>query len=437
MQKIAVLTSGGDAPGMNYAVVSIARSASHYDMSLIGINRGYYGLIHKNKRLLDALFERAREVVSGNREDTLTLEAMHRTVHGEIQGAFPAFRALLAKYRKDLCLFDDFNTFLSEYPDFRKDFINFDIDIVLDIADRPGTYLRTARCDDFKNPVNALISILTLVANGIEGVIVIGGDGSFKGAMSMCDLGMPCIGIPCTIDNDLNYTEMTLGFDTAVNVCLEAIRNIRATSRSHDRPHVVEVMGRDCGDIALRAATASGAEIVLVPEQPWSIEDVAFRLQRQINMGNTRATIVVAEGAYASMAPFDIYGFLMQRGKVCYPGETISALRLADILKYMCTDSEGKPVEPRSTVLGYTQRGAPPSAYDAAFAFEAGNIAVKLLREGNGNQVIGIQKGHIFTMSIQQALRLQQRGGNFFNYQLLKLINSITEPHGENEERFI
>ena len=428
MQKIAVLTSGGDAPGMNYAVVSIARSASHYGMSLIGVNRGFNGLIHKNGKLLDVLFARAGEVVGNNRADRHQLEAIKKTVRGESQGTFSNFRPFIQKYRDKLCLVDDFNVFLQEYPDFQPYFINFDIDTVLDIADRPGTHLRTARCEDFKNPVNGLIAVLTLIATGIEGLIVIGGDGSFKGAMSMVELGMPCIGIPGTIDNDLKYTEMTLGFDTALNVCLEAIRNIRATSRSHDRPHVVEVMGRECGAIALRSAIASGAEIVLAPEQPWSIEEVAKKLQKQIDIGNTRATIIVAEGAYDSMAPFEVYGFLMARGKVCYPGETISAHRFASILKRMCQDSEGKPVEIRSTVLGYTQRGAPPSAYDAAFAFEAGNIAVKLLKDGNGNQVIGIQKGHVFEMPIQQALDLQERKDNFFNYPLFHLVNSVSEP---------
>lgn len=426
MQRIAVMTSGGDAPGMNYAVVSIARSASHAGLPLVGINRGYNGLIRKDFTLLDALFARARELVGDNREDALQLTAIEKTVRGEIGDTYRSFRPFLEKYRERLCIVDDLDIFLQQYPAFRNDFVNLDIDTVLDIADRPGTHLRTARCDEFISPVYRLIAVLNLIAIGIRGVVVIGGDGSFKGAMGMCELGMPCIGFPGTIDNDLNYTEMTLGFDTAVNVCLESVRQIRATSRSHDRPHVVEVMGRHCGSIALRTAMASGAEIVLVPEEPWSIEDVAKRLQALIDLGNTRATIVVAEGAYDSMAPFDVYGFLMERGKSSYPGEIISAKRLASILKRMCYGADGHPVEVRSTVLGYTQRGESPSAYDAAFAFEAGNMAVKLLQEKQGNLVIGLKEGRVFNMPIQRALKLQEKGKDFFNHPLYHLVNAIS-----------
>ena len=139
----------------------------------------------------------------------------------------------------------------------------------------------------------------------IDGLVVVGGDGSFNGAKCLCELGIPTIGIPGTIDNDLGYTEMTLGYDTAVNVCVDAVRKIRATSRSHDRPAVVEVMGRHCGDIALTAAVSTGSEIVVVPEVKWSVEGLAKQLQSQLDRGNPRATVVVAEGCYASMAPFD------------------------------------------------------------------------------------------------------------------------------------
>ncbi len=184
-------------------------------------------------------------------------------------------------------------------------------------------------------------------------------------------------------------------------------------------------MGRACGDIALRTAVSTGAEIVIVPEVPWSIEEVAKKLQREIDSGNTRATVIVAEGAYDSMAPFDVYGFLMERGKQCYPGETISAYRLASILKRMCHDAEGKPVETRSTVLGYTQRGESPTAYDAAFAFEAGNRAVRLLREGQQNLVIGVKEGRVFDMPIGQALKLQEHRADFFNRELFDLVNAL------------
>ena len=251
---------------------------------------------------------------------------------------------------------------------------------------------------------------------GIGGLVVIGGDGSFRGAEQLCQLGVPCIGIPGTIDNDLAYTEMTLGYDTAVNVCVDAVRAIRATSRSHDRPHVVEVMGRHCGDIALTAAVSTGSEIVIVPEVRWSVEDVAMRLNRQLAKGNSRATIVVAEGSWESMEPFDMYTFLNSHGKRCYEGEPISAYRFASILKRMCGN-----VEARATVIGYTQRGEQPTARDSAFAFEAGNLAVRLLRDGISNQVIGMRNGKVFYMGIEMALQAKRE----FNRDLYELVNNM------------
>lgn len=349
MRKIGVLTSGGDAPGMNAAVMAVAKSAALYNMPLVGIKRGYNGLLRKSTSIFD------------------DMEELH-------------------------------------------------LDTVLDIADMPGTYLRTARCMEFHDPAWREIAANTLRAMGIDGLVVIGGDGSFHGAEYLCQLGIPCIGIPGTIDNDLAYTEMTLGYDTAVNVCVDAVRAIRATSRSHDRPHVVEVMGRHCGDIALTTAVSTGAEIVIVPEVPWSVEDVASRLNMQLAKGNTRATIVVAEGCWESMAPFDMYTFLNSHGKRCYEGEPISANRFASIMKRMCN-----MVEVRSTVIGYTQRGAEPTARDSAFAFEAGNLAVRLLRDGISNQVIGMREGKVFYMSIDEALKAERS----FNHDLYNLVNSL------------
>ena len=209
---------------------------------------------------------------------------------------------------------------------------------------------------------------------------------------------------------------MSLGYDTAVNVCVEAIRKIRATSRSHDRPAVVEVMGRHCGDIALTAAVSTGSEIVVVPEVPWTVEGVAMQLQRQLNQGNYRATIVVAEGCWESMAPFDLYNFLTSRGKPCYPEEPMSAVRFASVMKRMCG-----MVEARANVIGYVQRGAEPTARDSAFAFEAGNLAVRLLRDGISNQVIGMQKGKVFYMPIEKALKKER----YFNRPLFDLVNSL------------
>ena len=349
MSNIAVLTSGGDSPGMNAAVMAIARSAAFYGMPLIGVKRGYNGLLGRSARQED-------------------------------------------------------------------DFIHLDLDTVLDIADLPGTYLRTARCREFLDPAVREKAAKALKALDVSGLVVIGGDGSFQGAMRLCELGIPCIGIPGTIDNDLAYTEMTLGYDTAVNVCVDAVRAIRATSRSHDRPHVVEVMGRDCGDIALATAEATGSEIVVVPEVKWKVDDVAAQLNRQISMGNTRATVVVAEGCWKSMAPFDVYKFLLPYGKEVYPGEPMTAYRFASVLKRKCG-----MVEARHTVIGYTQRGCSPTARDSMFAFEAGSMAVQLLKNGVSNQVIGVKHGRTFHMPIEKALAEKRH----FNRKLFNLINSL------------
>ena len=349
MRRIGVLTSGGDSPGMNAAVMAVAKAARYHGMSLIGIKRGYNGTLCRSHHVED-------------------------------------------------------------------DMVELDLDTILDIADQPGTYLRTARCLDFLRPEMRAHAVSNIHEMGIEGIVVIGGDGSYHGAMELCDLGIPCVGIPGTIDNDLAYTEMTLGYDTAVNSCVDDIRAIRATSRSHDRPAVVEVMGRHCGDIALTTAVSTGAEIVLVPEVRWSVEKVAARLREQIAKGNYRTTIVVAEGCWESMEPFDMYTFLNAHGKRCYEGEPISAYRFASILKRMCGN-----VEARATVIGYPPRGGQPTARDSAFAFEAGNLAVRLLRDGISNQVVGMREGKVFYMAIDEALKEKRH----FRRELYNLVNRM------------
>ena len=349
MRRIGVLTSGGDAPGMNAAVMAVAKAARFYGMSLIGIKRGYNGTLCRSNNIAD-------------------------------------------------------------------DMLELDLDTILDIADLPGTYLRTARCLDFLKPEMRMHAANNIREMGIEGIVVIGGDGSYHGAQELCALGIPCVGIPGTIDNDLAYTENTLGFDTAVNSCMEDVRSIRATSRSHDRPGVVEVMGRHCGDIALRTCASTGAEICIVPEVHWSIQEVADRLSRLIDSGNPRATVVVAEGAWDSMHPFDWQHFLTERGvKHVYPDTPINSEYLALILKHKCR------AEARATVLGYTQRGRHPSAYDSWFAFESGTLAVNLLRNGIGNQVIGIKDGRVFYMPIDMALQQKRE----FDLSLYNLVNEL------------
>ena len=343
MRRIGVLTSGGDAPGMNAAVMAVARAARFNGMTLVGIKRGYNG--------------------------TLNIDSM----------------------------------------------AELDLDTVLDIADQPGTYLRTARCLEFLDPQMQQQAAKNIRDMGIEGVIVIGGDGSFKGAQALCNLGIPCIGIPGTIDNDLPYTEMTLGYDSAVNSCVDDIRAIRATSRSHDRPAVVEVMGRHCGDIALKAAAGTGAEICIVPEVEWSIPEVADRLSRLIAEGNPRATVVIAEGAFDAMREYDWKAVLREHNLPVHDDDKISTRFLTRVLRCLTG------CEARTTVLGYIQRGRQPSAYDSWFAFEAGNMAVNLLRNGISNQVIGIKYGRVFCLPIHMALKDKRE----FNRDLYEMINEL------------
>ena len=345
MKKIGILTSGGDSPGMNAAVVSVARCAAMENMQLMGIKRGYNGLL--------------------NPEGDITA---------------------------------------------------LDLETVLDIADQRGTFLRTARCEKFKQPEVQREAAKMLREIGIDALVVIGGDGSFQGAMRLSELGIPCVCIPGTIDNDLGYTEATLGFDTAVNVCVEAVRSIRATSRSHDRPAVVQVMGRNAGDIAIRTAIATGAEMLIVPEMEWDVDVLAARLNRLIEQGNTRATLVMGEQCWHKMKDFDWRKFLNDNGKTVYPGEPITAERLASILKRKCGG-----IEARATVIGYTQRGAIPCAYDSAFAFEAGYLAVRLLNRGITNQAIGMRHGRVFNMPIGDALNMKKH----FDSELYELVNKL------------
>ena len=347
MKKIAVLTSGGDSPGMNAAVMEVSRFAALAGMPLIGIKRGFNGLIGKFRP-----------------QDSYTEMSM---------------------------------------------------DLALDIADLPGTYLRTARCEEFLLPEYQEKAVNFLKKLGVVGLVVIGGDGSYQGAQAMSRLGMPCIGIPGTIDNDLEYSETSLGFDTAVNVCVDAVRAIRATSRSHDRPALVEVMGRNCGDIAMATAMSTGSEIVVVPEvKNWNILDVVDRLDSLIKRGNNRATIIVAEGAYKTMKPYNFNAFLEPYTQV-FEDEPMNARRMGHVLRYKTAS------QLRSNVIGYTQRGHEPTAQDARFAFESAHMAIELLKNGVGNEVIGLRHGRVFHMPLDKALKIKPR----FNRKLYQLINSL------------
>ena len=349
IRKIGILTSGGDSPGMNAAVVSVARCAAAHGIQLMGIKRGYNGLLG----------------LSDNPHDDITA---------------------------------------------------LDIETVLDIADMGGTFLRTARCVAFKEADVRREAVKRLRELGIDALVVIGGDGSFTGAMRLCELGMPCVGIPGTVDNDLGYTEMTLGFDTCVNVCVDAVRSIRATSRSHDRRGVVQVMGRYCGDVAMQTAMATGAEMVIVPEMEWSVEEIANRFKTLTAKGNLRATCIISEHCWDNMKEIDTWREYMHTyDPDIHEHSKLNAERLASMIEHM------SGCETRATVVGYTQRGAQPTAKDSSYAFEAGHLAVQLLNRGITNQAIGIRHGRVFHMPIADALMMKKH----FDREMYELINSL------------
>lgn len=300
MNKIAVLTSGGDAPGMNAAIRAVVRYGIGMGMEVMGVERGLQGLI------------------------------------------------------------DDL-------------FVPMNMRSVSDIIQRGGTILKTARCPEFKTEAGQQQAIKNLRARGVEGLIVIGGDGSFMGAKAMTDRGFPSIGIPGTIDNDLAYTDYTLGFDTACNTILDAINKIRDTMSSHERVSIVEVMGRNCGDLALYTGLCGGAEVIIVPEHPLTIDEIVETLGGGKNAGKTSGIIVLAEGA----------------------GH-------ADELKEQLKQRTDMTV--KSTRLGHVQRGGSPSCRDRYLGTCFGVHAVKLLKQGIGNRIVGIKNHKFYDMDIIEGV---------------------------------
>ena len=319
MKRIALLTSGGDAPGMNAAIRAVVRTALYYGMEVYGIERGYAGLIE-------------------DKMQSMNMRSVSEILH------------------------------------------------------RGGTMLRTARCQEMKEPEGQKKAVEALERHGIEGLVVIGGDGSFRGAKCLTeDYGIPTIGIPGTIDNDLEYTDYTLGFDTAVNTCINIVNILRDTMNSHERISVVEVMGRHCGDIALYTGITSGAEIIIVPEIGYDMEDVVMRINRSRAKGKHSNIIVVAEGA-------------------CSAEDFASELR--PLTEY--------PV--RTSIIGHIQRGGSPSMADRMLAAQFGNKAVRLLRDGIGNRVVGIRKNKIIDMDIIEAVSMKKK----FNIELYETLQMIS-----------
>jgi 6-phosphofructokinase 1 len=260
-----------------------------------------------------------------------------------------------------------------------------------DIIQKGGTILRTARCEAFKTEDGQRMGLSCLRENGIDGLVVIGGDGSFNGALKLTKLGFPTIGIPGTIDNDIACTDTTLGFDTAVNTVIDAIDKIRDTAASHERTYVIEVMGRHAGDIALWSGLAGGAESVLIPETPVDMDDIVFRLLQGQKRGKKHSIIIVAEGVST--------------------GHTIG-----EIIK------ERTGFETRVTVLGHIQRGGSPSAADRLLGSQMGAKAVDLLMEGTAGVMVGIQNNQVVAVPFEEALSQPHR----LSLSLYELARSLS-----------
>ena len=318
MKTIGVLTSGGDAPGMNAAIRSIVRAAAYMGMTVKGIKRGYNGLIENN-------------------------------------------------------------------------IVDLDIRSVSDIIQRGGTVLYTARCPRFTTEEGMQEAIKNCKVNGIEGLIVIGGDGSFRGARDLSLRGIPCVGIPGTIDNDIPSTEYTIGFDTAMNTVVEMVDKLRDTACSHERCSVVEVMGHGAGDIALQSGLAVGATAIIVPEIGFNLQSVIDKILETKKNGRNHFIIVVSEG-------------------LC------DATQLAKLLQ------EATGIETRATILGHIQRGGNPTLRDRVVASKMGYAAVELLSKGVGNRVIGLKDNKIVDYDIFEALNMVKS----FDQETYRLANTIS-----------
>ncbi|RCV65127.1 6-phosphofructokinase 1 [Methanophagales archaeon] len=317
LKRIGLLTSGGDAPGMNAAIRSVVRYGLHHKLEVIGIYRGYAGLINEDLKSLD-----------------------HRSVAGIIHSG--------------------------------------------------GTILGTARCDDFLTEEGQRKAVEILKRNKIDALIVIGGDGTYRGAIQLWERWhIPCVGMPATIDNDINGTDITIGSDTAINTALEAVDKIRDTSTSMDRIFVVEVMGRKSGYIASQVALASGAEEVLVPEITYDLDDMCHDIERGYLKGKERWIIIVAEGEAGG-------------------GEIANKI------------SEISGSEARVVVLGHIQRGGSPTAQDRILATRLGAAAVDSILNNDYGKAVGLKDNRITAVDLHLAV--EKKKGICVNspYQLMR-----------------
>lgn len=305
MKKIAVLTSGGDAPGMNSAVRAVVRTALNAGIEVYGVVRGFNGLIN-------------------------------------------------------------------------DELIPLNLRSVSNIMQRGGTVLYTARCLEFKELEYQKKAAEICRKHGIDGVVVCGGDGSFRGAQKLSQQGINCIGIPCTIDNDIGCCEYTIGYDTAINTVVDMVDKLRDTSASHDRCSVIEVMGRHAGWLALSAGIATGATSILVPEIPYDFQqDIVDRIKRSLDLGKRHFLVMVAEG-------------------------------IGDVDQLARDIEEATGVESRATVLGHVQRGGRPSGRDRILASQMGHYAAHLLMEGKTERVVAVNSNTLMDYDIDEALAMKK-----------------------------
>ena len=351
MKRIGVLTSGGDAPGMNAAIRSVVRSALSMEMSVIGFKRGYNGLL-------------MRSPVANDDFEIMTNRSVSDKIH------------------------------------------------------RGGTFLRTARCLEFLDADVQKQAAANLRRLGVEGLICIGGDGTYRGAERLHRLGLPTVGIPGTIDNDLAYTDYTIGFDTALNTACECINRIRETSDSHERASMITVMGRNCGDIALHTSVTCGAEICMIPEVPWDIREVAEKVRWGVLCGKRSMILVFAEGALASLTTDlkDLCSSTAGLEDIVPHDNRVTSSQIARIIEVLSGH------ETRSTVLGYLQRGGSPSARDRLLATLMGEHAVQLLREDRGGLAVGIRGTHMIEVPFADV----QKGEHAASVGLGGLIDTMS-----------
>lgn len=319
IRRIGILTSGGDAPGMNAAIRAVTRSALYQGLEVIGIRRGYEGLIE-------------REIIPMTESSVGGI-----LLHG-------------------------------------------------------GTILRTARSKAFMRPEGVNVAIATLKENDIDALVVIGGDGSFRGAKKLDEKGVAVAGIPGTIDNDMAGTDCTIGFDTACNTALECINKLRDTASSHDRTFIVEVMGRNAGYLALETGVACGAEHVLIPEIPVNIETVVKKLHYSKGRGKTHSIVVLAEGV-------------------------MSAAVLSEKIRVLSSD-----YDPRIVVLGHLQRGGSPSCFDSVLASRLGVAAVDALMEGRRGVMVGRIEGKVAVSPLEDAWSARRP----LDPEMLKLVDILS-----------